>query len=134
MQLLEAELAKVMVLENKTFHTVFIAEKNGSRHFPIEIGLFEAIALLRKIEPGNETPRPMTHDLLVHLMNSLGGNLREVRITNLKSGTFFAELVIDTQDGEVIVDARPSDALVIAASEKCSFFVAESVFETVSQN
>ena len=129
MALVPAQLAKVMVLDNKAYHTIFIEEKGGGRHFPIEIGLFEAIALLRKLE-GEETARPMTHDLASNLVTSLGASIKEVRITELKNATFYAELILESDEGEITVDARPSDALVLAAASKCDLLVDDSVFQS----
>lgn len=126
--LVPAKLSKVIVLEDKSFHTIIIEEIAGSRHFPIEIGVFEAIALLRKLENG-KAPRPMTHDLLGNLLSALGANLRQVHIVDLREGTFFANLVLETDDGEITIDARPSDALVLAAQERCDLLVDDSVFE-----
>ncbi|MCK6438890.1 MAG: bifunctional nuclease family protein [Planctomycetes bacterium] len=129
MALVAAKLSKVMVLDNKTYHTIFIEEAGGAkRHFPIEIGLFEAVALIRKLD-GEDTLRPMTHDLMQNVVSALGGSIKEVHITELKNATFFAEVVIETEDGEVTVDARPSDALVLAASAKVDLFVDDSVFQ-----
>lgn len=128
MGLVPAKLAKLMVLDNKSFHTIFIQESNGPRHFPIEIGLFEAVALLKQLER-EEMARPMTHDLASNLVSALGGTIKEVHITELRRSTFYAEIIVETEEGEVSVDSRPSDALVLAASCKCTLFVNEDIFK-----
>lgn len=81
---------------------------------PIWIGEVEAAAIARALS-GSPSPRPLTHDLLVGVMESLGGTLEEVRVTELREETFFGVLRIRTAAGILEVDSRPSDALVLAA-------------------
>ena len=129
MALVPSKLAKLVVLENRPSHYVHIAEKSGSRHFSFEIGIFEAVALARKIDrPQKEAARPQTHDLAANIISSLGGTVREVRITSMKDGTFYGEIVIETEEGDVTIDSRPSDALVLAAGAKCDLMVDDSVY------
>lgn len=133
MALIPATLAKFIAFEHQEAHTVLIAERDGHRHFPIQIGSIEAIALAQRIDDRPPLGRPATHDLLLNSATALGGKLREVRVTDIKNGTFYAELVFETNDGEVSVDARPSDALVIAAQERVDLFVEESVFTSAAR-
>lgn len=94
---------------------VLLKESNGPRYLPIWIGAVEATAIAFALQ-GVETDRPLTHDLIVDVLASLGQRLDSVRITGLREGTFFAELVLVDADGiEVEVSSRPSDALAIAA-------------------
>ena len=81
---------------------------------PIWIGEAEAAAIARALA-GTPFPRPLTHDLLVDVVGSLGGTLEEVRVTELREETFFGVLRIRTADGIREVDSRPSDALALAA-------------------
>jgi len=133
MALIPSRLAKFIAFEHQEAHTVLISERDGHRHFPIQIGSIEAIALAQRIDDRPPMGRPATHDLLLNSATALGGKLREIRITDLKSGTFFAELVFETNDGEVVVDSRPSDALVIAAQERVDLMVEESVFAAANR-
>jgi len=81
---------------------------------PMWIGEPEAGAIARALE-GTPVPRPMTHDLLIQVMESLGGTLEEVRVTELRDETFIGVLRIRS-DGQVReVDTRPSDGLALAA-------------------
>ncbi len=89
---------------------LLLREVDGERYLPIWIGQSEAasIALQQK---GIEPPRPLTHDLIVNLINDFGKTLREVRIVDMQEGTFYAEMVFAD---ELRVSARPSDSIAVA--------------------
>ena len=73
--------------------------------------------------------RPLTHDLLVSVVDGMGGTLKRVLITRVENSTYFAELVID-RDGEAIsVDARPSDSIAIALRMKARIFADDALLE-----
>jgi bifunctional DNase/RNase len=87
---------------------------NGGRYLPIFIGPPEATAIVYALQ-GMETPRPMTHDLFKTVLDELGVTLRQVVITELHDGTFFAEIEIDRGGETQRISSRPSDALALAA-------------------
>jgi bifunctional DNase/RNase len=89
---------------------VLLKESAGDRYLPIWIGAVEATAIAFA-QQGVVTARPMTHDLLRDLLEALERPLREVHITDLRDGVFYAELHFD--EG-VVVSARPSDAIALA--------------------
>jgi uncharacterized protein len=89
---------------------VLLKETSGDRYLPIWIGAVEATAIAFA-QQGVITARPMTHDLLRDLLEALERPLRQVTITDLREGVFYAELQFD--DG-VTVSARPSDAIALA--------------------
>ena len=89
---------------------VLLKEVEGDRYLPIWIGAVEATAIAFA-QQGVVTQRPMTHDLLRDLLEALDKPLRQVTITDLREGVFYAELQFD--DG-VTVSARPSDAIALA--------------------
>lgn len=102
----------------------------GRRHLPIFIGQPEATAIVYALQ-GIETPRPMTHDLFVATLGELGARLHQVNITELRDGTFYAELEV-VAHGEVHrISARPSDAIALAVrqSEGVPIFSEEDVLE-----
>ncbi len=107
---------------------VILEERAGNRALPIWIGRPEAEAIAAHL---NEVKRdrPMTHDLAASLVTGLGGLLRRVQVTRVVQGTFIAELHIHRQGANVVVDARPSDAIAIALRLGAPIFVAESLFE-----
>lgn len=94
---------------------VLLKEVDGPRYLPIWIGAVEATAIAFALQ-GVETARPLTHDLIVDVLAATGQRLDAVRITDLRDGTFYAELVLVDEAGNTVeVSSRPSDALAIAA-------------------
>lgn len=107
---------------------VLLREVGGSRHLPIFIGAGEATAIAFALE-GVEPQRPMTHDLLKAVVESLGTVVSHVLITALRDGIYYADLVLDRDGVEVRVSARPSDAIALAARTGSPLFVAPAVLD-----
>ncbi|MGL5248275.1 MAG: bifunctional nuclease family protein, partial [Brooklawnia sp.] len=80
---------------------------------PIWIGAQEASAIMLAVE-GATTSRPMSYDLMVRLLDALDASVRQVAVTKLEEGTFFAEITLDTNAGRRVIDARPSDSIALA--------------------
>ena len=130
--MIQVELAKIIIDEKRQDQIVVLKEKNGDRQIPIVIGFMEASSIKMKIS-GIEVPRPMTHDLLVSVIDSLGGHLDRLLIDKLMSNTFHAKLEIRTEDGNMkLIDARPSDGIALAVRLKVPIFVDEDVIEKAS--
>ena len=115
-----------------TSRAIYLREREGERRFRIVIGIHEAAAIDRCVR-GIEPPRPMTHDLLAALVSALGARLERVVISDLRQNTFFARLQVRADDDSepVLVDARPSDAIALAAHLGAPLFVAEHVLDDV---
>ena len=127
--MIEAELSKIIIDENKDGQIIFLKDKNSQRGFPIVIGMFEALAIDTKVRE-LKVSRPLTHDLLFHLIRKLEAELVRIEITKLEDDTFFAELVVENEKGEEVrVDARPSDAIALAVRTGAPIFIDESVME-----
>ena len=105
-------------------YALILKEVNGTRRLPIIIGAFEAQSIALEME-GIKPPRPLTHDLMKNIIDSLGTELREITISELKDGTFYAKLSLDSQE----IDARPSDAIALAVRYGAPIFVADKVME-----
>jgi bifunctional DNase/RNase len=113
MNLRPCYLSHVLIDEAAQSQVILISERDGTRRFPITIGVLEATAIDRAVKE-QRFPRPLTHDLCMELIRALGGRLTAVRIVDLREQTFHAELVlIDRQGSEIAVDCRPSDALAL---------------------
>ena len=102
---------------------VLLKEAQGDRYLPIWIGAVEATAIAYA-QQGIVPARPMTHDLFRDALEALGAQLTAVRITELRDGIFYAELVFD---GGVEVSARPSDAIALAIRTGVTIYGEESV-------
>lgn len=123
-------LARIVIVEPDEQHMILLREVKGERAFPIIIGKYEALAIDRRVK-GEKTLRPMTHDLALSIIELMGGTLEKVVISELQDHTFYAKLVV-RRHGEVIeIDARPSDAIAVAAGLEVPLFVDESVLREV---
>ncbi len=107
---------------------VLLKGTNDPRTLPIFIGASEAQAIAIRME-GIAVPRPLTHDLLRNLLDPLGVRLKRVEISELADNTFFARLILDREDKEMVVDARPSDAIALALRCEAPIFVAPAVMQ-----
>jgi len=103
-----------------------LRDEAGERTLPIWIGMFEAHAVAIQLE-NSGSPRPMTHDLLKHLLEALGGTVTEVHLTDVRDGTFFALIYLVANGEPLAIDARPSDALALALRTRAPVYVAEHV-------
>jgi bifunctional DNase/RNase len=104
---------------------VLLRETDGDRYLPIWIGAAEAAAIAFA-QQGVVPPRPLTHDLLRDVVEALGQELTEVRITDLREGVFYADLVFANGTE---VSARPSDAIAYALRAGAQIVSAESVLD-----
>ena len=130
------ELARVVISETSDQQVIVLREKDGERSFPIIIGIFEAVSIDRSLKE-QTLPRPLTHDLVVGIINEMGGKLDRIVVDDLveneaRGGTFHAKLHISRDGEDVVVDARPSDAIAIAVRVKCPVFVDDSVLDKVA--
>lgn len=95
---------------------------------PIWIGLLEATAIASELE-NIKFSRPMTHDLLKNIMDSLNVRVTRIEVCDLRDNTYFALIYLKTGDREFSIDARPSDAIALALRAKAPIFVAELVIQ-----
>ena len=127
------QLSRIIINEINDQQVIYLREVEGERQFPILIGLFEATSIDRRVKK-LEAPRPLTHDLLVSVVEALGAELDSVVITELKEHTYYAQLRVKL-DGELVeVDSRPSDAIAVAVTcdPPLPIFVSEEVLDQAS--
>lgn len=130
----QMQLSRIIISEIHEQQVIYLKEVGGPRQFPIMIGIFEATSIDRRVK-NVQAPRPLTHDLIVNVVEEMGGELDSVVITELKEHTYFARLRIK-MDGEIIeIDSRPSDAIAVAVTcdPPLPIYVAEDVLEDASQ-
>ncbi|TWU51663.1 bifunctional nuclease family protein [Rubripirellula reticaptiva] len=131
------QLARIIISELTENQVIYLQEVDGQREFPILIGIFEATNIDRRVKDDYEPPRPLTHDLIVAVAQSLGATLQSVIISDLNQATYYAKLVLQKEDGETIeIDSRPSDAIAIAVtfSPPLPIFVAEHVLDEATSS
>ena len=107
---------------------VLLRESSGSRYLPIWIGAVEATAIAYALE-GVVPQRPLTHDLLKTVSESLGASVARVVVTELRDSVYYADLVLARGDDEVVVSSRPSDAIALAARMGAPLFASPEVLE-----
>jgi bifunctional DNase/RNase len=124
------ELKRIIISEIHEQQVIALKEVEGERQFPIVIGIFEATSIDRRVK-GIPNPRPLTHDLVTGVVDSLGGEIQDIFISELREHTYFAKLRV-RKDGELIeIDCRPSDAIALAVTAKVPIYVAEDVLGEV---
>jgi bifunctional DNase/RNase len=106
-------------------------EPGRNRVLPIWIGQPEATAILLALEDV-ELPRPLTHDLLKNVVETLDAYVDRVEITRVHDGTFYAALIIRAEEKTLAVDARPSDSIALAVRTGAPIYVAEDVMESAA--
>ena len=127
--MVEMELNKIIIDEKNTDQVIVLKEKNGSRILPIIIGLLEASSIKMKLS-GLKAPRPLTHDLLYSIIESLNARIEKVVVDKLENSTFHAKLFMKSENGDSrIIDARPSDSIALSVRAKAPIFVEEEVLE-----
>lgn len=107
---------------------VILKEKVAERYLPIWIGPAEADAIAVKLQ-GVTVPRPLTHDLLCSVIESLGASVNSIIVSDLKNDTFFAKIMLNVEGNVVEIDSRPSDALALAVRCEVPIFADESVMD-----
>ncbi len=124
------ELSRIIISEVNDQQVIYLKEIEGDRTFPILIGIFEATSIDRRVK-GTPSPRPLTHDLVASVIEHMGGELRDIYISELRDHTYYAKLRIRLNGENVEVDSRPSDAIALAVTAKVPIYVAEDVLDEV---
>ena len=127
--MIPVKIQKISYHHPNRSYAVILKEIEGERKLPVLVGAFEAQAIAMAME-FMETPRPLTHDLIVNLINGIDGSLSSVKIIKLEDGVFYSILDIKSEDiGHREIDSRPSDALAIAIRMHSPILVANDVME-----
>lgn len=106
---------------------VVLAVDGSQDVLPIFIGFEEAASIARGLDAA-DVERPLTHDLTLDLVEELGGRIDRVVVSEVEGGTYIADLHLNTPRDDVVVDARPSDSLALAARTNAPIEVTRSVF------
>jgi hypothetical protein len=107
---------------------VILKDVNSDRYLAIWIGPCEADAITIELQ---EVPpqRPLTHDLLRSVIRELGGQVTQILISDLRNDVYYARIVVEVNDKQIEIDARPSDAIALAVRVKAPIYVSEMVME-----
>ncbi|MBI4115988.1 MAG: bifunctional nuclease family protein [Candidatus Omnitrophica bacterium] len=124
----ELILNKIKIDETRNDQVIVLKEKQGTRLLPVVIGISEINAIKLKLS-GIKPPRPLTHDLLVNVIESLGAKLKKILIDRLHNNTFYAKLFLSVDGKEILIDSRPSDSVALALRAGVPIFVEEEVLK-----
>ncbi len=108
---------------------ILLKEMEGTRFLPIWVGAVEATAIAFA-QQGVVPPRPLTHDLMKDLLEILDGTLTAVHLTELRDGVFYANVLLrNTSNQELVLSARPSDAIALALRTRSNILASEELFD-----
>lgn len=119
---------RTVVLRGDAPAVILQREPDRRRVLPIFIGLSEALSILQAIRR-DRVQRPMTHDLLSNTVRGLGGRVDRIVVNELRDHTFFAQIVIQRDGREIMIDARPSDSIALALRQGARILVDPSILE-----
>ena len=120
---------KVVGLDQLTMVPVVVITDYEEKGFiPIMIGVWEATAISQGLE-GQKLPRPMTHDLFKNVLDALDVKIDRILIHDLRDETYYARICLKTKDGELSIDARPSDAIALALRSGAPIYISDEVAE-----
>lgn len=111
---------------------VLLTDENEERVLPIWIGVLEANSIAVALEQLN-LPRPMTHDLMLDLSHILGAKMTSAIISDLIDNTFYATICLNRENREILLDARPSDAIALALRADAPIYVHDNIVNHMLQ-
>ncbi len=111
---------------------VILKEVGGKKTLPIWIGILEGFAIASELQ-GIKLSRPIAHDLLKNILDLIDAKVNKVEVSDLKNNTYYATIHITHQGKEIILDARPSDALALSLRVGAPIFVSEQIINESKQ-
>ncbi|HEY3288501.1 MAG TPA: bifunctional nuclease family protein [Anaerolineae bacterium] len=126
--MVEVKIESIRVSLMSQYRVVILKDTESNRYLPIWIGPYEADAITIHLQDV-QVPRPLTHDLIIKVIEELGAKVERVIVTELNNDTFYARLILTVNGKEASIDARPSDAVAVAVRAECSIYVEDEVME-----
>ncbi len=126
--MVEVKIESIRVSLMSQYRVVILKDLASNRYLPIWIGPYEADAITIHLQEV-QVPRPLTHDLIVKIIEELDAKVERVYVSDLNNDTFYARIVLKVKDRELSIDSRPSDAVAVAVRVECPIYVNEEVME-----
>lgn len=126
--MVEVKIESIRVSLMSQYRVVILKDLTSNRYLPIWIGPYEADAITIHLQEV-QVPRPLTHDLIVKIIEELDAKVERVYVSDLSNDTFYARIVLKVKDKEISIDSRPSDAVAVAVRVECPIYVNEEVME-----
>jgi uncharacterized protein len=120
---------RTVAMDQQMNPVVLLVDKSETLALPIWIGTAEAQSIALELQ-GVRMPRPMTHDLLRAILTQLTVTVNRIVVTDIQNGTYFAEIHLQNNGTDVVIDSRPSDAIALALRTEAPIFVEEKVAAT----
>lgn len=112
---------------------VVLHDRQANRLLPIWIGDPEARAIAIALNK-MAVPRPLTHTLVLRLIEKMNAKLSRIVVDRIKNHTYFASIYVETPAGPISIDARPSDSIALALEGRVPIFVAKEVMDEAGQD
>ena len=126
--MIEVTIDSVRISLMTQHRVVVLREKGSQRYLPIWIGAPEADAITLRLQ-GVQVERPLTHDLVKRVIDTLGGEVQHVVVNDLRSDVYYAQIVLEYNEREYRIDARPSDAVALAVRCETPIYVSNKVMD-----
>ena len=126
--MVEVKIESIRVSLMSQYRVVILKDAASNRYLPIWIGPYEADAITIHLQDV-QVPRPLTHDLVIKVIDELGAKVERVIVSDLHNDTFYARIILTVSGKEVSIDARPSDAVAVAVRADCTIYVEDEVME-----
>ncbi len=117
---------KEIVMDQSHNPLLLLVDMEENDVLPVGVGFWEAQAIALKLR-GQSTPRPMTHDLMGSICGELGAEVEKIEIYDVYEDTFYSNIHLKKGEEEVIVDARPSDAIALAMTVGATIYLSEKL-------
>tara|TARA_Y100000768_G_scaffold305221_1_gene239126 strand:+ start:248 stop:790 length:543 start_codon:yes stop_codon:yes gene_type:complete len=130
--LITVKVLKISYHPSTRSYFILLKDVDGDDCISLSVGSFEAQSIALALE-SIEEKRPMTHDLICHLLFEIGFSLKRVRITELKDGIFYSVIDLESKKyGSYNIDARPSDAIAISLRENAPILISDNLIKNRS--
>ena len=130
--MITVKVLKISYHPSTRSYFILLKDVDGENCISLSVGSFEAQSIALALESVEEK-RPMTHDLICHLLSEIGFSLKRVRITELKDGIFYSVIDLESKKyGSYNIDARPSDAIAISLRENAPILISDNLIKNPS--
>ena len=127
--MITVKIKKISYYHPSRSYAVILEEIEGDRNLPVLVGAYEAQSIAMAME-FVETPRPLTHDLIVNMINEINGKVSSIKITKVEDGVYFSSINIYSKAlGSKNIDSRPSDAIAVGLRMKAPIMISDELFE-----
>jgi hypothetical protein len=130
--MVEMKIFGLALDEQSQVPLLILKDKEEQQVLPIWIGAMEAMSISISLNKVNIS-RPLTHDLMLQTLTTLGATIERVAVIDLREGTYYAEIHLRHQDRTHLIDSRPSDAIALAVRVDAPIMASEDLLAQVAK-